>query len=1296
MSLSIKKTVAVIQICLQLLPPSSLLFITPSFNANAEEKVVTPSPPKESDNTESSVAGAAVQAGSMLSSGDVSGSLGSALASGATGMASSEVQQWLSQFGTAQVNISTDENFTLNDSSLDVLLPLYDAKENLLFTQLGGRRHDDRNIVNTGFGYRHFSEKWMWGTNIFYDAQVSSNHHQRLGVGTELGWDYLKLSANGYMRLSNWMSSSRYQDYDERVANGFDIRATGYLPAYPQLGANLIYEQYFGDSVGLFGDDEDDRQKDPYAVTVGLNYTPVPLVTIGANQKFGKSGENDTQFNLALTWVPGVPLGTQLDPDQVAGRRTLLGGRQDLVDRNNNIVLEYRKQDILSLSLPAQLSGEESSKQPVTAKVKSKYGLDFIEWQGASFYQNGGKVAAGSSPDQVVVTLPAWQVSGSNSYTLTGVAWDKKGNSSNSSQIRIDVNGVDVNTLQSSTTATPSTVPADGASTSVVTVTMVTAGHQQASGFAERLSASLLSSASAKAQTETPKAPTISAFSENTPGVYTATFTSGTTPDTVTVQPLMDGSVKLASVNITEEAATHTPNITSIDVSASSVLADNATPIELTAHVVDQFGEVMKNAVIDWSADNTQATLSASQSTTDEQGLATIKVTSADVIATVVTAQAEQGNSLTTSQLNFTADASSAQVVSISADKQEVIANNNDTNTVTAQVEDQNHHPLEGITVNWAVERTDDTVIGTKTSVTDSKGLATMVLKSAKTGTVNVVADVNSQNPMETEDITFVADGSTQKISSLTLDKTQAVADGSDAVTYEATVTDGQGNPLANTGVDWSSDNGSVKLSDAQSQTDSSGKTHITATSLKAGTVVVSAKTSQSASVNADSVTYLADVSTAKIESFKSDKISAVADRSDAITLTATVTDANGNLINGGDVAWNVTPATGVLSASSGKTDASGVASVMLTSAVVASYSVTATIGNSSQQVSSLSFVADSSSAQVVSLTADKTADVVADGDEVTLTAQVQDSNQQPVANMAVTWSDTGTGSTYTPSASTTDENGLARVTFKTLKAGSVDVTASANGTGQTVTLQVTGNAATAKIDSLKADKARVNVGGSVTYTAEITDANDNPVNKASVAWSTTLNKLSDSSTDTNSSGLATVSLSGNSAGQATVTAKINDSELSDSSVTFVSMNYDWVITDGSAAHYEPAVTGYVALGFIAREDTQGPTALYDYAISGSSPLVVPMVDEQGKTVNVNFGGQRSGEGFLCTNYPFNAKDSCGSATSGYQPRFSYSTQDNPDLPAGVYTGTIKYSAVDGDTDQTVSDLELKVSLTIK
>src|SRR5690606_11209022 len=306
-----------------LLPPS--LFSLGATPVAAQDKVAEP------QTTERVVAQTAVQAGSLLESGS-GRSVASAITSQATNTATQEIESWLNQFGTTRLNIGTDEHFSIQDAELDLLIPLYEQKTSLVFTQLGGRRHDDRNIVNVGFGYREFNTAWMWGVNTFYDCQVSANQHQRLGVGGEPGWDYLRISANGYYRLSDWMSSSRYRDYDERVANGFDLRATGYLPAYPQLGANLVYEQYYGQHVGLFGDDEDDRQKDPYAVTVGLSYTPVPLVTLGVNQKMGKGEASDTQFNLAVNWAPGVPLRTQLDADQVGARRTLLGSRQELVD----------------------------------------------------------------------------------------------------------------------------------------------------------------------------------------------------------------------------------------------------------------------------------------------------------------------------------------------------------------------------------------------------------------------------------------------------------------------------------------------------------------------------------------------------------------------------------------------------------------------------------------------------------------------------------------------------------------------------------------------------------------------------------------------------------------------------------------------------------------------------------------------------------------------------------------------------------------------------------------------------
>lgn len=59
------------------------------------------------------------------------------------------------------------------------------------------------------------------------------------------------------MRLTNWRSAPELDnDYEARPANGWDVRAEGWLPAWPHLGGKLVYEQYYGDEVALFDKDE--------------------------------------------------------------------------------------------------------------------------------------------------------------------------------------------------------------------------------------------------------------------------------------------------------------------------------------------------------------------------------------------------------------------------------------------------------------------------------------------------------------------------------------------------------------------------------------------------------------------------------------------------------------------------------------------------------------------------------------------------------------------------------------------------------------------------------------------------------------------------------------------------------------------------------------------------------------------------------------------------------------------------------------------------------------------------------
>lgn len=179
---------------------------------------------------EQSVAQTAMEAGRVLqgsNSGDAARQL---LTSQASGQAADAVTQWLNQFGTAKTQLSVDSDFSLKGSSLDVLLPFYNTPKNVLFTQLGMRDNDGRFTTNVGLGHRHFTDNgWMLGYNVFYDVDWR-NTNRRYGTGVEAWRDYLKLSANGYKRLSDWRQSPTVTDYDERPADGWDIRAEGWLP----------------------------------------------------------------------------------------------------------------------------------------------------------------------------------------------------------------------------------------------------------------------------------------------------------------------------------------------------------------------------------------------------------------------------------------------------------------------------------------------------------------------------------------------------------------------------------------------------------------------------------------------------------------------------------------------------------------------------------------------------------------------------------------------------------------------------------------------------------------------------------------------------------------------------------------------------------------------------------------------------------------------------------------------------------------------------------------------------------
>lgn len=349
----------------------------------------------------------------------------------------------LGRFGTVQLDLNVSDQFSIRGSSLKLFSPWYDSDNTVIFTQMSIGEHDKRTIGNFGVGQRWDinNKKWLLGYNVFFDHDFSRGHN-RLGVGLELWTDYLKLTANYYHPLSDWKDSKDFADYLERAARGFDVSVQGYLPSYPHLGAGLKYEQYYGDEVALFG--KNNLTKDPKAVTVSVDYTPVPLFTIKGQHKQGNHSKKNAQVDFTMNYRIGVPLKDQLNPDKVALARTVKGSRYDFVDRNNNIVLEYKEQT-LTVELAAigiQPEGKVVALQP---SVKARTPIKAVTWGGDSallqIANATSKVKAGVPNPNIngwTITIPTYDpAKPTNKYSLVMHVEDIRGRKGTSNVVYV-------------------------------------------------------------------------------------------------------------------------------------------------------------------------------------------------------------------------------------------------------------------------------------------------------------------------------------------------------------------------------------------------------------------------------------------------------------------------------------------------------------------------------------------------------------------------------------------------------------------------------------------------------------------------------------------------------------------------------------------------------------------------------------------------------------------------------------------------------------------------------------------
>ncbi|EIB8657846.1 TPA: inverse autotransporter adhesin IatC [Escherichia coli] len=1200
------------------------------------------------------VAEMAQQSGTLLAR-DMDSEQAASMARGwVASSASAQATDWLSRWGTARVSLGVDEDFSLKSSSFEFLHPWYETPDNLVFSQHTLHRTDNRTQTNHGIGWRYFTSSWMSGVNMFIDHDLT-RYHTRTGMGVEYWRDYLKLSGNGYLRLSNWRSAPELDnDYEARPANGWDLRAEGWLPAWPQLGGKVVYEQYYGDEVALFGKDE--RQNDPHAITAGLSYTPVPLISFSAEQRQGKQGENDTRIGMELTLQPGHSLQKQLDPAEVAARRSLVGSRYDLVDRNNNIVLEYRKKELVRLTLTDPLKGKPGEVKSLVSSLQTKYALKGYDIEAASLQSAGGKVAV--SGKDIQVTIPPYRFTAmpetDNTYPIAVTAEDSKGNFSRREESMVVVEKPTLSLADSTLSVDLQILLADGKSTSTLTYTARDSSGKPIPGM------------TLKTQVKGLQDFALSEWKDNGNGTYTQIVTAGKTSGALSLMPQFNGDdIAKTPALIAIVANTASRADSTIETDQDNYVAGKPIVVKVTLKDDNGNGvtgrkELLKQTV---KVDNTKAD-AVSAWTEESEGIYKASYT-AHLIGDKLTAQLTMPGWQTkhSDAFSIAGDKDTAKIAAMQITANNAVARR-DHNTVAVTVRDVHQNLLQGQNVTFTVVNGAAVFADPNGGIvtTDKDGIASVNLASDQAVNSLIKAETNGSSQsvevsfitgdisqltstIKTDDVSYTAGGKI-KVSVTLMDEQKNLVKGMASLLAGSGVVEVSGTDKNETG-NWSEESdgvytttrtakiagdrhyatlklstwssaqqsdayairesgavlayssivtdkttytagGAIKVTvtlkdsfenlvggqrDAVNQAiqlpntkaesiawneDQKGIYTATYTALLPGTGLkaqlqmsgwASALTSNDYSISGDATS--AQIVAMQVTTGNPDVL---ANGSDRHTVNVRVEDQFGNVLPDQTVTFTVTKGAAVF-ANAGqsadiRTDAHGMAEVDLSSTVADASTVEAKINQSSDS-KTVNFVADVSTAKIADLV------VIKDGSEAdgstanTLRARVTDAFGNTLGGQTVSvLADNGATVALTE---TTKPDGTAEISVTSQTAGVSAVTVSINSSSQSRDVTFIADVRTAKIAELEVIRDNAVADGSTANTLQVkvTDANGNTLAGQTVSVLAGNSATVAPTVTTQPDGTVEISVTSQTAGTSTVTASINNSSLS-RNVTFV------------------------------------------------------------------------------------------------------------------------------------------------
>ncbi len=616
---------------------------------------------------------------------------------------------------------------------------------------------------------------------------------------------------------------------------------------------------------------------------------------------------------------------------------------------------------------------------------------------------------------------------------------------------------------------------------------------------------------------------------------------SGARPDTVEAS-LENGSSTLStSINVNADAST--AHLTLLHALFDTVSAGETTSLYI--EVKDNYGNGVPQHQVTLSVSPSEGVTLSNNGiyTTNYYGYFYASFTATKAGVYQVTATLDNGDSMQQT-VTYVPNVANAEIT-LAASKDPVVADNNDFTTLTATVADTEGNAIANAEVTFTLSedvRANFTLSDGGKAITNAEGKAKVTLKGTKAGAHTVTASM-AGGKSEQLVVNFTADTLTAQVN-LNVTEDNFIANNIGMTKLQATVTDGNGNPLANEAVTFTLPadvSASFTLGQGGSAiTDINGKAEVTLSGTKSGTYPVTVSVNSYGVSDTKPVTLIADAGTAKMGGFTASSSSFTASTTEGATLTASVTDAYGNPLEGIKVNFRG-PAT-TLSNTSVETDAQGKAEILVTSTIAGTKVVTANlaIAPTEAAIRMLTVNADVDSATITSLEMPEGQVIIRE--PIAVKAHVDDQFGNPVADQLVTFSAEPSSFNMVISQDTvsTNRQGIAEVTMTPGRYGSYTVKASlANGSFYEKDLVVIDLRLTLTSSS---PLIGANDPSGATLTVRLTHANGAPLSHELVTFSVTPEgaTLSSQTATTNTSGEAQVVLTSNKVGTYVVTASIH------------------------------------------------------------------------------------------------------------------------------------------------------------